>query len=104
MARPKTQRPLTHDFEIGELIALAEKAFGFYPRHVCQIVGFKGETKLRLLPLGGTPIIVPVGNVMRVGLPPGSSKLPQRRRRWSRRPKKQSSQRETNRETKAAAA
>lgn len=72
-------------FEIGELVTLSTPVAGVDARRICQVIGFRKQ-KLRLLPLGGIPVLVELGQVARCDLPAGSNKPPQRKRRW-RKPK-----------------
>lgn len=89
MSRPQTTRPRSHDLEVGELVALKEVVMGFEQGNVCQVVGFRGETKVRLLPIARMPIVALVDQVRKTSLPAGSRRPPQQRR-WRRRPKKTS--------------
>lgn len=86
MSRPTTPRPRSHDYEVGELVSLEEVVMGFDQSTVCQVVGFRGESKIRLLPIARMPIVALVDQVKKTGLPAGSKRPPQRR--WRRRPKK----------------
>lgn len=55
---------------------------------VVQVVGFRGQKQLRLLPLGGLPVVAHYELVIRTGLPCGSPKPPHGRRFHRRRPEK----------------
>lgn len=87
MARPQT-RPASHDYTIGELVELKTVVMGFEQGNVCQVVGYRGEGKLRLLPIARMPIVALIDQVKKTGLPAGSSKPPRHKnRRWRRRKK-----------------
>lgn len=82
MSQKQRPRPISHDYEIGELVALTAEVSGIDARRICQVIGFR-KTKLRLLPLAGVPVVAEPEQVRRCGLPAGSSRPPQRK--WRRR-------------------
>lgn len=86
VSTPQTE----HEFSIGELVALKKVVMGFEVDTVCQVVGYRGASKLRLLPIARMPIVSLVDHVRKTELPAGSSKPPQRkwRNRRTRRAKK----------------
>jgi hypothetical protein len=93
VSRTQPSRPQSHDYEIGELVALTANIPGVDARVVCQVIGFRGETRLRLLPIGGVPVVAALDQIRRCNLPAGSARPPQRRRRWHKRgPKKPQAQ------------
>lgn len=71
---------MLHDFQIGELLTLAEPVVPFPPGKVMQVMGFKGDTLMRVQPLGGMPMFVHYQAVSRTELPSGNRKPPFRRR------------------------
>jgi hypothetical protein len=81
-------RPPLHDYRIGELVILSAPIAPLERGTILQIVAYRGPKLLRLLPLGGIPIIAHHKQVRRADLPCGSQKPPQRRRfHRKRRPK-----------------
>jgi hypothetical protein len=85
MSRRSTRRPTLHDFRIGELVTLATPVEPFAAGDVVQVVGFRGDKQLRLLPIAGIPVVGHFETVARADLPCGSAKPPQHRRRFQRR-------------------
>jgi hypothetical protein len=84
VTQERPRRPTLHDFQIGELVTLVAPVKPFGPGTLVQIAGFRGEKQLRLLPIGGIPVVAHFSLVARTGLPCGSSEPPRRFRRRRR--------------------
>lgn len=82
-----TRRPRVstlHDFKLGELLQLAVQTPPLHRRTIVQVIGFRGDGIVRVLPLGGAPTLVPYAHLLRVGLPCGAAVPPRRRYRKRR--------------------
>ena len=77
---------MLHDFQLGELVRLEQPVAPFEPRCILQIVGFRGDKLLRMLPCGGTPIVAPYDFVLRTGVAGNAKPLHRRRRPQRRKP------------------
>jgi len=86
MSRTHTpRRPTGHDYKLGELVTV-RVAFGpCEPGDVVQVIGFRGNTLLRLLPVGGIPVLASHEAVNPTGF--RGSKRPPQQRRFTRRPR-----------------
>jgi hypothetical protein len=78
------RRPTGHDFNRGELVIVTTTVGPCDTGDVVQVVGFRGNTLLRLLPAAGIPFLCSHEAVQRTGLA-GSPKPQQHRRRYIRR-------------------
>src|SRR5438270_11976630 len=79
MSRTQTlRRPTGHDYQYGEVVTLKTRVGPFEAGTLVQVVGFRGNTLLRLLPVAGIPVLASHEAVERTGLA-GSHKPPRRR-------------------------
>jgi hypothetical protein len=85
LAAPEEQQ----QFKIGMLVTVTADLAGVDVGDVVQVIGFR-KRKLRLLPIGGVPVLGTAGDVAPSGLPSGSPRPPQRWNRRRPKPKKPS--------------
>jgi hypothetical protein len=104
MARKRRSRPNAHDYRLGELVMLMARVPPLEPGEIVQVVGFRNSKQLKLLPIGGLPVVAHFELVGRCGLPAGSEKPPHRRRFHRRNGKKPPLRRQGRSDGKTAAA
>jgi hypothetical protein len=76
-----------HELRLGELVRLVETVPPLERGDVVQIVGFRGASLVRVMPVGGIPVVAHHELVASTGLAgEGKPKGPRRRRRRQPRP------------------